>query len=195
MYIYIYTYVYIGMESIEKSFFDELLGQDNTNSFHFADKDNQGLVHQLDGLVHGMSGDRHSSSQEVHRWWGVGVEGSQGLNLNRNLQNKSYRDLGQSSSQVIQARNFDEQDRFSVMQTLIDVHNSTARSSLVHKTIPREIQKPNFESVMQLHPSPLQEKRGYVDVLSFSIFMLTLLLMPLTGLHFCVGLDFVTPSS
>jgi hypothetical protein len=29
---------------------------------------------------------------------------------------------------------------------------------------------------------------------SFSICMLTLLLMPLAGLHFCVGLDFVTPS-
>jgi hypothetical protein len=28
----------------------------------------------------------------------------------------------------------------------------------------------------------------------FTIFMLTLLLMPLAGLHFCVGLDFVTPS-
>jgi hypothetical protein len=26
------------------------------------------------------------------------------------------------------------------------------------------------------------------------IYMLTLLLMPLAGLHFCVGLDFVTPS-
>jgi hypothetical protein len=29
---------------------------------------------------------------------------------------------------------------------------------------------------------------------SFIIFMLTLLLMPLPGLHFCVGLDFVTTS-
>ncbi len=29
---------------------------------------------------------------------------------------------------------------------------------------------------------------------SFIICMLTLLLMPLAGLHFCVGLDFVTPS-
>jgi hypothetical protein len=28
---------------------------------------------------------------------------------------------------------------------------------------------------------------------SFIICMLTLLLMPLAGLHFCVGLDFVTP--
>jgi hypothetical protein len=28
----------------------------------------------------------------------------------------------------------------------------------------------------------------------FIICMLTLLLMPLAGLHFCVGLDFVTPS-
>jgi hypothetical protein len=30
--------------------------------------------------------------------------------------------------------------------------------------------------------------------LSFIICMLSLLLMPLAGLHFCVGLDFVTPS-
>mmetsp|Transcript_9700 Transcript_9700/g.9484 ORF Transcript_9700/g.9484 Transcript_9700/m.9484 type:complete len:797 (+) Transcript_9700:326-2716(+) len=144
-----------GMESMEKSFFDELLGQDNTNSFQFADRDNQGLVNQLDGLVHGMSGTRHSSSQEVHRGSGVGVEGSQGLNLNRNFQNKS---TGQLSSQVIQAPNFDEQDRFSVMQTLLDVHNSTAKSSdEVHRTTPREVQEPKFKSVM----STLQEKRGY----------------------------------
>jgi hypothetical protein len=29
---------------------------------------------------------------------------------------------------------------------------------------------------------------------SFIIYMLNLLLIPLVGLHFCVGLDFVTPS-
>jgi hypothetical protein len=33
-----------------------------------------------------------------------------------------------------------------------------------------------------------------VITISFNICMLTLLLMPLTGLHFCVGLDFVTSS-
>jgi hypothetical protein len=44
------------------------------------------------------------------------------------------------------------------------------------------------------------DKGGYVDRFdtpvgaSFIICMLTLLLIPLAGLHFCVGLDFVTPS-
>jgi hypothetical protein len=34
----------------------------------------------------------------------------------------------------------------------------------------------------------------HVTSVSFIICMLTLLLMPLAGLHFCVGLGFVTPS-
>jgi hypothetical protein len=35
---------------------------------------------------------------------------------------------------------------------------------------------------------------GFLISVSFAICMLTLLLMPLAGLLFCVGLDFVTPS-
>jgi hypothetical protein len=35
---------------------------------------------------------------------------------------------------------------------------------------------------------------GLCFIVSFIICMLTLFLMPLAGLHFCVGLDFVTPS-
>jgi hypothetical protein len=37
------------------------------------------------------------------------------------------------------------------------------------------------------------QKRISVLSVPFIICMLTLLLMPLAGLHFCVGLDFVTP--
>jgi hypothetical protein len=35
---------------------------------------------------------------------------------------------------------------------------------------------------------------GSVIPVSFIVCMVILLLMPLAGLHFCVGLDFVTPS-
>lgn len=95
------------------------------------------MVDQLGEMVHGMSSSNrhHSSSQEVRRGYGVGsgggAEDSQWGNLNRNSRydKNINRGSGQLSAEVIQAPNFDEQDRFSVMQTLIAVHNLSAKTS------------------------------------------------------------------
>ncbi len=57
-----------------------------------------------------------------------------------------------------------------------------------------------IEDMITLSCQPVGHRFGYfllgcsVVSVSFVICMLTLLLMPLAGLHFCVDLDFVTPS-
>jgi hypothetical protein len=58
--------------------------------------------------------------------------------------------------------------------------------------------KPTEQGISPLPPPPLTSGHllsgcSIISV-SFIICMLILLLMPLAGLYFCVGLDFVTPS-